>query len=86
MHGDDEPVVLLTLDEAGRLRDLLDRHIARSTPLGSTKVFDVVSEAMGGRYPVAEVAETLGIDLATATGEDGWRLSAFYGARMGDKH
>ena len=41
---------------------------------------------MGGQHPVEQVAETLGIDLATATEADGWSLSAFYGARMGDKH
>jgi hypothetical protein len=39
---------------------------------------------MGGQFPVEQVAERLGIDLATATEQDGWRLSAFYGARMGD--
>ena len=49
-------------------------------------MYDIGSEAMGGRYPVAEVAETLDIDLTTATRADGWRLSASYGARMGDKH
>jgi hypothetical protein len=32
-----------------------------------------------------EDAETLGIDLATATEKDGWALSAFYGARPADK-
>jgi hypothetical protein len=37
------------------------------------------------RLSAAKVAETLGIDLATATMGDSWRLSAFYGARMGDK-
>ena len=69
-------------------RGVLDRHSDRNTPLGeeAIKVYDIVSEAMGRRYPVAEVAERLGIDLATATRADGWRLSPFYGARMGDKH
>ena len=52
VHGDDEPVALLTLDEAGRLRDMLDRHIARCTPLvnGGRKVFEIMAEVSG--HPV----------------------------------
>jgi hypothetical protein len=78
----------LTLDEARMLSAKLDCHIARNTPLseGAIKVCSIVSEAMGGMHPVEQVAETLGIDLATAAAEDAWRLSAFHGARMGDQH
>ena len=85
VHGE-VPGVILTLEEAGRLRDLLGRGIARSTPLSDDglKVFEIMAEVSG--HPVQQVAETLGIDLATATREDGRRLSEFYGARMGDKH
>ena len=62
--------------------------IRHSSPLseGSLKVYRVMSEAMGGQYPVEQVAEMLGIDLDTATEADAWALSKFYAARLGDKH